>query len=1579
MLKPFKIRDLHASPTQEDGKNPLDCFPQSDHGHSTCRRSGVVQLSASDYDEVALSHPRARLTYVDDDDGDIITVGSSLELSQRLDEPIYNMPTQSNPTQDSTIPETMHIFDIRRSNSVTELWKRFEYNPAGRETEDAKKAVESTSDNPTPPSPDGRVSNAGLASNEGSEPLLAAFETEMAKILSASEPRNTDNAEEIPSSTEVPNEPPSSGRRTNPALALAQAMHHLINGAEMIGSEVRSRLPELEHQLEHHLQNAQRVLPENVGLTVQAALASLDAQMRNLTNALNNASSARDRRTSNMFRGDVRTPADAVDSLYNMASELGQMGHTLYSAFETEFGSRIGARDASQPSDESLQKSTPGDEAAVNGDPSAAASVLSTKTEETAKIPLTAEESDTTSRGQGSKNREEPRPSSNRTEEPGRAQRFVIAPLRLIFLIDLIRGAVVIPTTIIRILILVPIRRPLLRTAITIFPILILLTFPTTIINISLVPFLRLPHRIHIIICLPPLPPLTRSIPRILRAHHGEPTAPSVHHFRLIRVLTIMDHGAPLAMDQLPDATASAPRPADAVLFIGNVGFNVSEKTIRDVFAAKGFLVDVHLPLDAETRKHAGFGYLYFPSIHAARAALDALQGTHIDGHSINLELSDHSPITSLHRDHPSELDHARRPSELHSSASPSSGIQPERLEVGQDLKAREARPIPLSVTDLCSSNESTDHEPKGNNILSTTPDNFPPLTRDLEQSRFPPLSQIDARVLTHHRRDPDTSMLGASAPACDASHGNDASGRSCQLQGTSGSFPDDDSDGTRSGPLQELAQTSGAGHDDHCKPRRSKSMRYLNRNGDKSPSRALRRRATERHSLRHGTRNSAGGFHDEGCAYDNYSNTFGYSRPRSLPASQEEISVPDENEQQLDPRQSAIDDCVVSLIGLGYENTLEGGIQRIAVYAAAADGKISDAIEMIEEERKAYEQQGRSGGTTLLRCAEVLRKSQAGSSSYEDQEIKINGFVRSVRKQKRFAFAEITDGSTIEPLQAFLKPAQAAGLSTGTAVEISGLWKACPPGKEQTHELQTTEVKIVGQAEPETYPIQKKYHSPDFLRSIPHLRLRTPFNSVLSRFRSECLYQLGNVFRDAPNGGYVQVQPPLITSSDCEGAGETFTVLPRETIMDPKSEGNHFFRAPKYLTVSSQLHLEAYAAELGNVWAISPTFRAEKSDTPRHLSEFYMLEAEMNFMDDLDSLTDAVEYVVRDLTRRLYQSPVGQEILTAKRSGESGQDDAGNGAVPNLRQRWVDLMEGPRWRRITYTQAMELLEAAVARGEVSFEYAPTWTEGLQLEHEKYIVDVINGGQPVFVTDYPKAIKPFYMAPSHVAPGKEEDIRAPGETVACFDLLLPEVSEVAGGSLREHRLPNIIQNMRDHGLIKQRLYPAAGAGETPTTQTAPEQPLYPHLQPYEDLGHLQWYADLRRWGSAPHGGFGLGFDRFLSYLAGVSSVRDVVAFPRYFGRADSHPHRDKPSRANANKRPQPNPGPKNKDESKVPLRLAQSLKRETTLTHANAISPNRRHRRRFDSYPRQRVAHEGSDRPILELAVSSKQPDKGAR
>ncbi|KAJ5751635.1 Asparaginyl-tRNA synthetase Slm5 [Penicillium odoratum] len=509
---------------------------------------------------------------------------------------------------------------------------------------------------------------------------------------------------------------------------------------------------------------------------------------------------------------------------------------------------------------------------------------------------------------------------------------------------------------------------------------------------------------------------------------------------------------------------------------------------------------------------------------------------------------------------------------------------------------------------------------------------------------------------------------------------------------------------------------------------------------------------------------------------------------------------------------------------------------------------------------------------SAVLRCAQILQSGrQDGPCRFEDQEIKVNGFIRSIRKQKKIAFAGVSDGSTVELLQVLLKPEHAADLSAGSAVTMTGIWKASPPGKSQTHELQVTDVEMAGAMDPETYPIQAKYQTPDFLRQIPHLRLRTPLNSMLARFRSECLFQLGNVFHSYPNGSFAQVQPPIITSSDCEGAGETFTLIPRGATAD--TEADHFFRSPKYLTVSSQLHLEAYAAELGNVWTLTPVFRAEKSDTPRHLSEFYMLEAEANFMSDLDALTEQVEYLLRDLTRRLYDTTAGQDVLSFNRSVDGKRSDPE--AEVNLRQRWSALMDGPKWHRVTYTKAIEMLQRAVTEDGASFEHPATWDGGLQLEHEKYIVEVLFQGTPVFVTDYPKAVKPFYTAPS-TGNGNGE-VSAPGETVACFDLLFPEVSEVAGGSLREHRLPNLIENMRRHGLIKPRVI---------DPENVPTEPLYPYLSTTEDLSHLQWYADLRRWGSVPHGGFGLGFDRFLGYLSGVSSVRDTVAFPRYFGRAD---------------------------------------------------------------------------------------------
>ena len=361
-------------------------------------------------------------------------------------------------------------------------------------------------------------------------------------------------------------------------------------------------------------------------------------------------------------------------------------------------------------------------------------------------------------------------------------------------------------------------------------------------------------------------------------------------------------------------------------------------------------------------------------------------------------------------------------------------------------------------------------------------------------------------------------------------------------------------------------------------------------------------------------------------------------------------------------------------------------------------------------------------------------------------------------------------------------------------------------------------------------------------------------------------------MFHSLPGANFVQVQPPLITSSDCEGAGEVFRLTPQEAAVEG-SEHEEFFRTPKYLTVSSQLHLESYAAELGNVWTLSPTFRAERSDTPRHLSEFYMLEVEMNFTPGLHTLTDFVESFIREWTTRLYDTSVVQELISAKRTGESEQGPADS----VLRQRWLGLMGETKWPRITYVEAIEVLQTAVSSKAASFEFAPVWSGGLQLEHEKYLVDAVGNGSPVFVTDYPKTVKPFYMAPSvrNFSPSGQG-------TVACFDLLMPEIAEVVGGSVREHRLPQLIQNMREHGLIKQRQL------EEPTETSATEEAeaLYPYLQPGEDLGSLRWYADLRRWGSAPHGGFGLGFDRFLGYLSGVASIRDVVPFPRYYGRAD---------------------------------------------------------------------------------------------
>ena len=306
------------------------------------------------------------------------------------------------------------------------------------------------------------------------------------------------------------------------------------------------------------------------------------------------------------------------------------------------------------------------------------------------------------------------------------------------------------------------------------------------------------------------------------------------------------------------------------------------------------------------------------------------------------------------------------------------------------------------------------------------------------------------------------------------------------------------------------------------------------------------------------------------------------------------------------------------------------------------------------------------------------------------------------------------------------------------------------------------------------------------------------------------------------------------------------------------------FFRDPKYLTVSSQLHLEAFVHEHQKVWTLSPTFRAEKSDTPRHLSEFYMLEAEIR-TTRLEDVMELVEDLIRFVAVQVRDCTVGKELISIEYIPESRGGETLPSRVDVIQRRWQGLARGT-WPRITYRKAIEILQAASDAKQTTFSFNPSWHTGLQLEHEKYIAAEIGQGSPVFVTDYPKGIKPFYMLPS------EANLRGSGPTVACFDLLLPEMCEVVGGSLREHRLKQLIQSMRQHGLY---------TGNEINSESQNQK-----ISATGGAGNLEWYLDLRRYGGVPHGGFGLGFDRLLGYLAGIDNVRDVVLFPRYFGKCD---------------------------------------------------------------------------------------------
>lgn len=387
---------------------------------------------------------------------------------------------------------------------------------------------------------------------------------------------------------------------------------------------------------------------------------------------------------------------------------------------------------------------------------------------------------------------------------------------------------------------------------------------------------------------------------------------------------------------------------------------------------------------------------------------------------------------------------------------------------------------------------------------------------------------------------------------------------------------------------------------------------------------------------------------------------------------------------------------------------------------------------------------------------------------------------------------------------------------------------------------------------------------------------MRTPLYSLLTRVRSHLIQNIHGYHAGLQNLSMVFVQPPLITSSDCEGAGEVFTVNPKFTRQVQASpNGSHskiedYFGEPKYLTVSGQLHLEAYAAELGNVWTLSPTFRAEESDTSRHLSEFYMLETEYRSIDTLEELMDRAEDLVRHLVASLSSHQSGKELLNYHADPKYKKEQ--NGQDMNLEQRWtaVSLPFG----RVTYDTAWKELNRAAEQDSKLFTFKPDYEKGLQLEHERWIVENLGRNRPVFITHYPQNTKPFYMLPSSLVDyhgdGKS---RSSTEYAACFDLLMPYgTCELIGGSLREHDLGRLIAQMRRHKLLKR------------TDQSGQDD--YHGLRDGETLGNMRWYADLRKFGTSPHGGFGLGFDRLLSYLTGVSNVKDVVGFPRWWGRAD---------------------------------------------------------------------------------------------
>jgi asparaginyl-tRNA synthetase len=450
-------------------------------------------------------------------------------------------------------------------------------------------------------------------------------------------------------------------------------------------------------------------------------------------------------------------------------------------------------------------------------------------------------------------------------------------------------------------------------------------------------------------------------------------------------------------------------------------------------------------------------------------------------------------------------------------------------------------------------------------------------------------------------------------------------------------------------------------------------------------------------------------------------------------------------------------------------------------------------------------------------------------SNDYLGKNVRLAGWIRTIRESKTFGFIELNDGSYFKNLQVVFEDKlsnfnEIAKLSVGASIVVEGDLVETP-GAKQPFEIKATKVDIEGHSTPD-YPLQKKRHSFEFLRTIAHLRPRTNTFAAVFRVRSLAAYAIHRFFQEK---GFVYVHTPIITGSDCEGAGEMFRVTTHDFENPPRNDQGRidfdkdFFGKETSLTVSGQLNAETYAMAFGNVYTFGPTFRAENSNTARHAAEFWMIEPEMAFADlkdNMDLAEDMMKYLIRYV---MENAPEEMEFF--------------NSFVDNTLLERLNHVANSNFEHITYTDAMKILE----REKDRFEYPVVWGKDLQTEHERFLTEQVFK-KPVFVTDYPKDIKAFYMR-------MNED----NKTVAAMDLLVPGVGEIIGGSQREERLDLLEKRIQEMGM---------------------------------DSKDYWWYLDLRKFGGTRHTGYGLGFERAIMYITGMSNIRDVIAFPRTTGSAD---------------------------------------------------------------------------------------------